>query len=135
MIRFSPPAGTILRCDFSGLKIPEMTKIRPVVVVSPRRNNKSSSTLIVVPLSTTAPLNVMPHHLKVTLPGENIPQNLEMECWIKCDMLYSLSLERMDFYRLPRRVSGERSYYKSMFLGNEMSKIRAAIAYAIGFKL
>ena len=35
-IKEHPPAGTILICDFeTDFKLPEMVKIRPVVVVSP----------------------------------------------------------------------------------------------------
>jgi len=50
-IPFVPNAGTVLMCDFSGFVPPEMTKVRHVVVISPRsrRTNLQNGTCLVVP--------------------------------------------------------------------------------------
>jgi mRNA interferase MazF len=46
--------GQILICDFSsGFVEPEMVKVRPVVVISPKPRKSIHSLCTVVPLSTT----------------------------------------------------------------------------------
>ncbi len=35
-ISFHPRAGRMFMCDFSGFQPPEMVKVRPVVVISPK---------------------------------------------------------------------------------------------------
>ncbi len=67
-IKLPPYTGMILRCDFSGLKTPEMIKIRPVLVISPRPERLSKKTCIVVALSTTPPDPIEKHHLKMSFP-------------------------------------------------------------------
>ncbi len=53
-ITFYPRMGQVLVGDFSDLSPPEMTKIRPVIVVSPRLPHRSELVAI-VPISTTEP--------------------------------------------------------------------------------
>jgi mRNA interferase MazF len=53
-LTFHPDAGTIVICDYStGFQPPEMVKVRPVVVVSPRR--RGSQLVTVVPISRGKP--------------------------------------------------------------------------------
>ena len=60
---FVPSPGTLLMCDFdTGFQPPEMTKRRPVVVVSPRRRRAMTKLCTVVPLSTAVPNQVEPFH-------------------------------------------------------------------------
>lgn len=58
-ITFSPKPGTVLLCDYDLGRTahvpPDMTKRRPVVVVSPRSRHHFRSLILVVPLSTVAP--------------------------------------------------------------------------------
>jgi uncharacterized protein YifN (PemK superfamily) len=51
---FHPGAGTVLVGDFRGFEPPELTKKRPVIVVSPKLPYRSGLVAI-VPISTTAP--------------------------------------------------------------------------------
>jgi uncharacterized protein YifN (PemK superfamily) len=57
-LRFVPHPGTVLLCDYdlgrSGTVPPEMTKRRPVVVVS-ARGRSMIGPYLVVPFSTQAP--------------------------------------------------------------------------------
>ncbi len=108
-LSFHPDPGTLLMCDFRrGFKIPEMTKVRPVVVISPR-HRRSPGLCIIVPLSTRAPNPVEPfHHL---MDPRSVPVELATkQSWAKCDMLYTVSLKRLDRvrvkgrYRVPLRV-------------------------------
>ena len=84
-------------CDFNGFKVPEMVKRRPVVVVAPPWGRQSLST--VVPLSTTPPDILMPYHYPFSdnpIPGRSEPT------WAKCDMVTTVSLERLDRIKLGR---------------------------------
>lgn len=130
-IKHHPYTGMILRCDFSGLKPPEMVKIRPVLVISPRPERLSKKTCIVVALSTTPPERIEKYHLKIELPSK-LPDNLSRECWLKGDMVYSLSFERMDLYRYARDHEGKRKYYYDRVSADIIQKARKAVAYAIG---
>ena len=90
-LQFPPRLGTLWMCDFdTGFKAPEMTKVRPVVVVSPKR----STLCTIVPLSTTEPVPVEPfHHL---MDRRSLPAKLATkDTWAKCDMLYTVSLARL----------------------------------------
>ena len=132
-LKFFPLPGTILRCDFHGFKVPEMVKSRPVIALSPKIQNIHRSTIIIVPLSTTEPKPLHKYNLKVTLPGEKIPDGIERECWLKGDMLYSLSIERLDLYHFGRdKLTGKRSYYTEKFSGEDLFNIRKAVSHAIG---
>ena len=97
-LKYPPLPGTILRCNFHTFKEPEMTKSRPVIVLSPKVENITRTTILIVPLSTTDPKPILKHHLKVTLPGKNIPHGLSRDCWLKGDMVYALCQTRLDLY-------------------------------------
>ncbi len=134
-IKFPPSAGAILKCNFLDFKSPEMTKIRPVVVLSPRLEHGKRSTFLIVPLSTTEPQIIYDYHLKVTLPGVILPKGLSRECWVKGDMVYSLRMERLSFYQFNRnKETGSRSYYKERFFGDDLINIRKTLISAIGLK-
>jgi uncharacterized protein YifN (PemK superfamily) len=99
-IPFHPNAGTILVCDFHGMVKPEMVKTRPVVVISPRRR-RHSGLCTVVPLSTTIPDPVMKWHYKMQFAQPLSPDWTETDVWIKCDMIYTVSFERLNrFYKI-----------------------------------
>lgn len=135
-LQFPPYPGTILRCDFTHFKAPEMTKIRPVVVLSPKMQNAARrTTLLVIPLSTTEPSPVYNHHLKVCLPGAIIPADLVRECWVKGDMVYSLSLSRLGLYHFARdKKTGKRDYYTDRFSSSVLLDIRKTVMHAVGLR-
>lgn len=64
-LTFVPNKGTLLMCNFTtGFQPPEMVKIRPVIVISPRRRD-NAQTCIVVPLSTQKPTKIKPWHINI----------------------------------------------------------------------
>lgn len=63
-LSYHPQTGTIVICDFHGFIEPEMSKRRPVIVVSPRYRN-SYKLCTIVPLSTTEPNPIMEYHYKI----------------------------------------------------------------------
>lgn len=98
---FHPRAGQIFVCDFRGFEVPEMTKIRPVVVVSPKLPHRSDI-VAVVPLSLTEPRHDLPYCYRLSRnyhPDE--PDNLP--CWAKGDMVMNLSLRRLSAFKVGRR--------------------------------
>ena len=104
-LRFQPSPGTILNCDFAGYIVPEIVKTRQVVVVWKHKSN--AKLVYVVPLSTTPP---HAPQLAVQLPGLPIArpgQDPETKIWVKCDMIYTVSTDRlsMPVNRASRRAA------------------------------
>lgn len=104
-LRFQPAPGTILNCDFSGYILPEIVKLRQVVVIWKHKTN--AKLVYIVPLSTTPPHTPT---LAVELPCLPIPrpgQDASTRIWVKCDMIYTVSTDRlsMPVNRASRRSS------------------------------
>ena len=92
---YLPKQGEILVCDFEDSAIgAEMVKRRPVVVVS-RHDAHRSKLCTVVSLSTTAPTppKAWHHHMPhLAVAGWSADDG----CWVKCDMLATVSLQRLN---------------------------------------
>ncbi|MES2126875.1 MAG: type II toxin-antitoxin system PemK/MazF family toxin [Pseudomonadota bacterium] len=91
-LSFQPKVRAVVMCDFAGNIEPEMVKRRPVVVIA--RNRTNSKLVTIVPLSTTEPNVMAKHHYE--LPINPVPAQKGRKCWAKCDMVATVSLERMD---------------------------------------
>lgn len=121
-LTFRPKAGTILMCDFRGYVLPEMIKVRPVVIVS-ADHLKRRDLYTVVPLSTTAPVHVQPYHYRFS---ENRTPFDADESWAKCDMLATVSSDRLD------RIKVSRGKYVSPSISyEELTAIRICIKYVL----
>ncbi len=95
---YQPAARSVVICDFAGFVLPEMIKIRPVVVIAKHKHNEHLVTI--VPLSTTAPRRLEAyHHAFMVNP---LPDKVKLSCWAKCDMVATVSLSRLDRYKQPR---------------------------------
>jgi len=131
MLAFHPRPGTVLICDFdTGFKPPEMVKCRPVVVISPRPR-RATQLCTVVPLSTTAPIPVEAYHHRMdpsSLPG----QLAETETWAKCDVLATVSLDRLDRVRIGKEPSGKRIYVAHAVIAADLEAIRRGVMIALG---
>lgn len=124
---FQPRIGTVVQCNFMGMIEPEMVKKRDVVIVARHRQNNKLVT--VVPLSTTAPLQAIGHHHKLDKnPRPNGDQSTVV--WAKCDMIYTLSLERLDSYYIHTRKGGRQSVNQQVS-PDDLTAIRKAIAFAL----
>ena len=121
----------VLICDFNtGFKPPEMIKRRPVVVISPRPR-RTNQLCTIVPLSTTAPNPVEPFHHRMgprSLPGKLARK----ETWAKCDMLATVSLERLDRVMIGREPGGKRIYIAQQVLDEDFEAIRRGVMIALG---
>lgn len=125
-----PSAGQILICDFSSLstKSPEMTKKRPVIVLSPRMRRGNYCT--VVPLSTTAPVPVQAWNMRLRV---NLPSPYtEPEVWVKGDMLYTISFERLYPFKAGKDEFGKRIYKSFEISADEMEQVWNCVFKGLG---
>ena len=125
-LKFQPPVASVVMCDFAGFVAPEMIKVRPVVILA--RNRCNSSLVTVVPLSTTAPLKLEPHHHE--LSQNPLPDKLAVTCWAKCDMVVTIALHRLDRYKF-RDASGARTYAVLNLDPGDFQAIKGCVAAAL----
>ena len=124
-IKYAPQNGSILICDFDGMA-PEMVKRRPVVVVS----SVSEGLCIVVPLSSSPPIHVQPWNLKIVLQQPLPKPYISMTCWAKCDMVQSVSFERLYLFR-GEKENGKRQYISRSVSDEMLAAIRSGIWQAV----
>ena len=132
-LAYYPSAGEIVFCDYgNGFIVPEMVKPRPVVIVSPRLRRRGDL-VAVVPLSTTPPKPVEPHHCSFTL-AVPLPKPFEApQMWAKCDMVATVALSRLDRFRDGRAGGGGgRRYRTGKVDDNQLAEIRKAILHGLG---
>lgn len=127
-----PDKGEIVFCDFTPFAAPEMVKRRPCIVISPRMNSRPSICTI-VPLSTTAPSPIEGYHCEISLnPLLRAPFD-NPKAWAKCDMLYTVSITRLDRpYRFD--INSHRCYYKQILDPSEMKVLEKAVLCGLGIQ-
>jgi uncharacterized protein YifN (PemK superfamily) len=121
---FHPNPGTIVLCDFTGFRAPEMVKVRPVVVLSPRFR-RHQDVVTVVPLSTRRPEPVEPFHHR--LRPDSYPPAADRDAWVKADMVTIVALARLDRVRLG---AGEHTTFT--LAETEMQAIGRCVRFALG---
>lgn len=122
---YQPKEGSVLICDFRGYEVPEIIKIRPVIVIRRHRTNRLLVT--VVPLSTTPPQTVLAHHLQ----RESHLQGANPVCWAKCDIVATVSLGRLDRIKSKDR-HGKRTYKIDELSSEQFLAVKAAVRGALG---
>lgn len=126
-ITFNPVAGTILLCDYSGSIAPEMEKTRPVVVISPAF--KSRYKLATVVALSTDPNPVEAYHYQFTL---NPPPFNSPDMWVKGDMVFTASFDRLDRFRLGKNAAGVRTYGIRQLPAGVLPEIHKAVLNGLG---
>ena len=132
-LAYYPSPGEIVLCDYgTGFVSPEMVKLRPVVVVSPRLRRRADL-VAVVPLSTTPPNPTEPHHCSFTL-AVPLPKPFETpQMWAKCDMVATVALSRLDRFRDGRVPGGgARRFRTGKMSAAQLVEIRKAILHGLG---
>lgn len=100
---YQPKEGEVVKCDFNKMAPirPEMVKHRDVIVIAQHKHNPRLVT--VIPLSTTEPRPERAYHYRMP---KNPRPGSDVTVWAKCDMIYTVSIERLDgFYKKTRRQS------------------------------
>jgi uncharacterized protein YifN (PemK superfamily) len=126
-LKYAPPPGTILLCDFTGSVLPEMNKKRPVVLLS----SVSSQLCIIVPLSTTRPSHREKWHYLLHTPDPLPPPYNAKAHWVKCDMISTVSFARLSLPSLGKNADGKRSYVIKNISDADMQQISACICAAV----
>jgi mRNA interferase MazF len=126
-----PAPGTIVRVDLSeGFKPPEMVKRRPAIVLSPPIP-KRPLLCAIVPLSTTPPNPVLPHHMQITLdPPLPAPYNSPV-MWLKGDLILTVAFHRLRLL-FSHRESGQRVYDVRVLDQETMEKVRECVRAGLG---
>ena len=128
-LQYHPDLGTIVICDFSGIR-PEMVKRRPAIIISPRFRTRNGL-CTVVPLSTTEPSLIMPYHYRLTVaPSLPAPYDSPFH-WVKCDMLATVSFRRLNLPFNGRDATGKRQYDTRVIGTDDLNQIRKCILHAI----
>lgn len=131
MILFHPPQGTVLICDFSGFHAPEMVKRRPVVVVSKPIASRSGLCTIVA-LSTTAPDPVLQMHCKISFEPL-LPPPYNASChWVKGDMIYALSFDRLFPFKTGKDKGGKRLYESRLLTEVQLKSVLKCVMAGVG---
>jgi mRNA interferase MazF len=125
-INFHPKAGMVLRCDLGGSVTPEISKIRPVVVITPWYVRRAGLATI-VPLSTQRPRRLCRYHIRLSAPA--FP-DAAVEVWAKCDLAMSVSYARLDRIQLR---SGK--FVTGFVSDSDLQRIYSAVAYGFGVDL
>ena len=122
---FHPRAGQVFIGDFNDLRAPEMCKIRPVIVVSPKLPYRSDIVAI-VPISLTGPRHTLPFCYRLSKnyhPGE--PDDLP--CWAKADMVMNVATRRLSAFKV-----GRRKYAYPTLSPEDLLGVRRAVLAGLG---
>lgn len=132
-----PKPGEIYMCDFSGYVEPEIVKLRRVVIISPR--NQGAPLALVVPISTVAPWDILPIHVR--LDGDQTYRCFSgaREVWVKCDLVAHVRFDRLDRVRIPvldnqgKPIKRRYEYIAPIALSAEdFSAVRRGVLHALG---
>ncbi len=130
-IRYQPYYGQVLICNFpKDLSEPEMEKRRPVICLSPT-NRDRFNLVTIVPLSTTESKDNKDYSVKVVLEKSVDEYFNQVECWAKCDMLYTFSFKRFSLPYRGRDSLGNRLYSKIIIDEETMKEIVAKVTKSI----
>lgn len=130
-LQHHPEPGTILICDFHGFRSPEMLKRRPVVVISPRLRQRYKL-CTVVPLSTTPPIPPAAYHYRLhTSPPLPEPYS-EAHHWVKADMVYTVSFDRLSLPFAGKDAQGKRQYDERVIDRADLRAIQACVLHGLG---
>lgn len=125
--------GTVLLCDYArgGFVPPEMVKRRPAIVISPRLPHRDGL-CAVVPLSTTQPAHAVPYIVEISLDPV-LPAPFDSAVmWAKCDMVASVSFERLDLFRSGRDQKGQRKYLTRKLDAETFTRVIAGVRAGLG---
>lgn len=124
-LTFQPMPGQIVICHFGlAFRQPEMTKTRPVLVVSAHQR-QWTRVCTVMPISSKAPDPMEPRHLELPSgisQGQRYPR-----AWIKGDLIVSVASHRLD-----RMKTGFRQYVTPSVPPDVLKEARRCALHRLG---
>ena len=126
-INFYPKAGQILVCDFTGFREPEMVKVRPVIIISPKLPYRSEI-VTVVPISTTPPIKEVDHVVRLS-KNYHPNESDDLPCWAKCDMIMNIATWRLNSFKV-----GRRKWYSPRANTEDLEAVREGVIHGLGMK-
>ena len=128
---FHPARGSIVRVDLSdGFRAPEMTKRRPCIVLSPHIEGRDDLCAI-VPLSTSPPRTLQPHHMVITFDPV-LPQPYDApEMWVKGDMVLTVAFHRLRLL-FQRWNGGQRVYDVRVLEPDVFDQVKQCVRIGLG---
>ena len=130
-LRFHPKPGTILLCDYRGFIVPEMVKLRPAVIISPRLRHRDRL-CTVVPLSGMEPDPREDYHHLLNFDRPLPKPWASPHYWVKADMLATVSFDRLHLIGIGRDQEGKRKYLNMRVGSEDLRAIRACVLVALG---
>lgn len=131
-VRLHPQPGTIVRVDLNeGFRPPEMCKRRPALVLSPLIPGRAFMCTI-VPLSTTAPSPVLPHHMELTLNPVLPHPYSEPRMWLKGDILLTVAFHRLKHLHTGEWNNGQRVYDIRVIDAETLERVRTCVRAGLG---
>lgn len=124
-IKYYPKAGQVLTCNFHGFKEPEMVKVRPVIVVSPKLPYRAEI-ITVVPISLTLPQQDLPHVVRLS-KNYHPHETDDLPCWAKCDMIANIARSRLEGFKV-----GRRKYHSPTVTEIDLHAIKIGILHGLG---
>lgn len=131
-IKYHPDRGTVLICDFKGLIHPEMNKRRPVIVISSPPRRESNRLCTIVALSNTPPNPKMMYNGKIIIEPPLPKPYDKLDTWIKGDMVYRMSFDRLNLIFKGKDSDGKRIYYTNKLSCNDLKEIENCVLSGIG---
>jgi len=129
-LKIHPALGTIVICDFAGLREPEITKRRLAVVISPHIRIRPNL-CTVIPFSTTAPPIARDYHCTIQIdPPLPKPYDSPLQ-WVKGDLLYTVSLARLGL-PFDGKTDGSRNYDIRILTVAELIRVRKCMLHGLG---
>lgn len=125
----------MLLCDYSlgGFREPEMVKRRPAVVISPRLPHRDHL-CTVIPLSSSPGARELDYIVRLEIT-EPLPEPFDYRVmWAKCDMMATVSFERLDLFRTVRDHTGKRRYLQPKLPEADLQRVRRGVLYSLGIK-
>ncbi len=112
-------------CDFRGFEIPEMVKVRPIMVISPRLPYRSGLAAI-VPISLTAPQHAEPFVVRLS-KNYHPREDDALPCWAKCDMVLNIGLQRLEGFKI-----GRRQWATPQASADDLRAVRIGVLHGLG---
>ncbi|MBB3814899.1 uncharacterized protein YifN (PemK superfamily) [Xanthomonas arboricola] len=132
-LSYHPKPGEIFMCEFPSEYLHgEMIKKRPVIILNNKIDGRPKLVNI-VPISMTAPDPVCAHHVDIN--RMYLPKGLRDKAgdrWAKCDMVYTMSIERLELVRGHKGQNSKRTSDKGTLPPAVLLAVRVAAAKCLG---